>query len=260
VIVHGLAEHGGRYRKTAEALAAEGLAVYAGDLRAHGMSADPPRAGRVHVDRFDDYLDDVSAFVDLARSRHGDRPLFVLGHSMGGLVSILYTLTRPGNLSGAIISSPLLGTHPQFKPPALLKLLVGLLAVLAPRLRVESKLDVEAISRDPAVVRAYVEDPLVSSKVSARWYREAMRSVRRAHRAAATLGVPMLLMQSGDDRLVDPSAPERWADAAPPGRVELVVWDGLYHEMLNEPEQERVRARILQWLQEQLPATAKAGA
>jgi lysophospholipase len=252
VIVHGLAEHGGRYRETAGFFAAQGWAVYAGDLRAHGRSPDPPRAGRVHVDRFTDYFLDVDALTALARQRHPGLPLVLLGHSMGGLIATRYALRQPDQLSGAIISSPALGTHPDFKPPRLLRLLVAILSRLAPRARFPSDLDTAAISRDPAVVQAYVDDPLVSDKVSARWYAEILRAMQAAHAEAAALRLPMLLMQSGADRLVDPAAPARWAAAAPAGLVELVDWEGYYHEMFNEPGKDQVRSHALEWLQRQV--------
>jgi len=257
VIVHGLAEHSGRYRETAEFLSSHGWAVFTGDLRGHGLSPDAPGAGRVHVRRFIDYFNDVDAFIGKAREACPDLPLFLLGHSMGGLITIRYALAWPSGLAGAIVSSPALGTHPDFRPPLLLKLLVGILSRLAPKLLVKSDLDTNAISRDPAVVKAYTDDPLVSQKVSARWYSEMIKSMKTAHRKAPALGVPMLLMQSGADQLVDPAAPQRWAAATPPGLVELVTWDGFYHEMLNEPEKGRVRERILDWLEKQrTPAEA----
>ena len=215
-----------------------------------------PRTG--HVRRFTDYFLDVATFVELARESHVGLPLFLLGHSMGGLITISYTLQHPAGLSGAIISSPALGTHPDFNPPALLRLLVSLLDRLAPRLRFPSDLDTQAISRDPEVVRAYIDDPLVSSKVSARWYAEILRSIERAHADAGGLRVPILLMQSGSDRLVDPAAPARWARSAPPGLVEVVHWEGLYHEMFNEPEKTRVRQRVIDWLQQQVGQPAGA--
>ena len=248
-VIHGLAEHGGRYRGTAEALATAGWAVYAVDLRAHGLSPNPPKSGRVHVNRFEDYFRDLDALTGLAGKNHPKLPVFLLGHSMGGLISIRYALERPDGLAGAIISSPALGVHPEFKPPTILRLLVSLLSRLAPRLCVPSDLDTNAISRDPDVVRAYVDDPLVSQKVSARWYSEMLKAMKRAHEGADALALPMLLMQSGADRLVDPEAPRRWQQNAPADRVELVVWDGLYHEMLNEPEKQQVRTRILEWLE-----------
>ena len=260
VIIHGLAEHSERYRESAEFLSANDWAVYTGDLRAHGLSPNPPKAGRVHVNRFEDYFRDVDALTGLAREKYGELPMYLLGHSMGGLIAIRYALEKPAGLAGAIISSPALGTHPEFKPPILLKLMVSILSRLAPRLLVASDLDTQAISRDPAVVKAYIDDPLVSQKVSTRWYGEIMKSMKKAHKGAASLRIPILLMQSGADRLVDPAAPGRWASAAPEGLVELVVWDGLYHEMLNEPEKDKVRARLLKWLDTHSPGKADSTA
>jgi acylglycerol lipase len=250
VIIHGLAEYGGRYQETAEFLSANGWAVYACDLRAHGLSPNPPGAGRVHVNRFADYFLDVAALIELARKNHGGLPLYILGHSMGGLIAISFALEKPDGLAGAIISSPALGTHPDFQPPLALKLMVGILSRIAPRLLIDSNLDDDAISRDPEVVQAYIDDPLISKKVSARWYGEITKAIKSANRNASTLRIPMLLMQSGADRLVDPEATRRFSEATPGKLVDLVVWEGLYHEMFNEPEKDQVRQRVLDWLRD----------
>jgi alpha-beta hydrolase superfamily lysophospholipase len=256
VMVHGLAEHGGRYRETAGFFAAHGFAVAAGDLRGHGLSPDSPGGGRVHVQRFEDYLQDAAAFIAAGRQAAPGQALYLLGHSMGGLITLSYLLRNPADVDGAIVSSPALGTHPDFKPPWVLRLLVGLLSRVAPRARFPSDLDTEAISRDPEVVRAYAEDPLVSNKVSARWYVEIVKAMKRAHAEAPMLRRPLLLMQSGSDRLVDPAATERWSAAAPSDCIEFVRWPGFYHEMFNEPEKEKVRARALAWLEARLGAPA----
>ena len=102
-------------------------------------------------------------------------------------------------------------------------------------------------------MKAYINDPLVSEKVSARWYAEIMKAMDGAHERAANLRIPMLLMQSGSDRLVDPDAAPRWAANAPAELVDLVVWKDLFHEMFNEPEQDQVRAKVAGWLDEQFP-------
>jgi lysophospholipase len=248
VIVHGLAEHGMRYAETAGVLSDAGWSVYSVDLRSHGLSPDPPRSERVHVDRFGDFVDDVEAMVALARERHPGQPVFLLGHSMGGLVSLTYLLARPEKVQGAIISSPALGTHPDFQPPAVLRALVGVISALMPRKTFPSELDTQAVCRDSAVVEAYENDPLVTDRVSARCYTELVKAMQAAHRDAGSLARPVLLMQSGDDRLVDPAAPARWAAATPPGLVDLVTWPGFYHEMLNDPDRGQVWQKILDWL------------
>jgi len=134
--------------------------------------------------------------------------------------------------------------------------MVCILSRLAPRLLVDSGLDTQAISRDPAVIKAYSEDPLVSDKVSTRWYSEIIKSMKKAHEDASRLQIPLLVMQSGSDRLVDPAAPARWVRSTPSGLVESVVWEELYHEMFNEPEKGRVREKTLAWLNARLSEEA----
>ncbi|MEJ2534413.1 MAG: lysophospholipase [Gammaproteobacteria bacterium] len=254
-LVHGLAEHSGRYEATGRFLADAGWSVFAVDLRGHGRSPDGARPGRVHVDRFVDYRKDVAALEGLVREHAGALPRFLMGHSMGGLITIDYLLARPAAFAGGIVSSPALAPHPDALPPRPIVWLARLLSLLAPRKLFPSDLDPAYLSHDEAVVRAYVEDPLVSRRVSARWYVEMMKAMRTVHEAAPSLSVPLLLMQSGADRMVAPEAASAWAAAAPDGLVELEVWDGLFHEMLNEPEKDRVRRRMTDWLALRAPQT-----
>ncbi len=250
VVVHGLGEHSGRYGATAERLTRMGLAVWAPDLRGHGRSPGI----RVHVERFDEYLEDTDAALALAASRHPKLPLFLLGHSMGGLVALRHLLHRPGAASAAVISSPALGTHPRFEPNAFTKGAARVLSRVAPRLLIASNLDATCLSRDRSVVEAYLADPLVSRKVSARWYTEIVAAMGDVRARAASVRTPVLLMQSGDDVLVDPEATRGWAGAAPAERVEFVWWHGFYHEMFNEPEKDLVFGRVEAWLSRLLPA------
>ena len=249
VLIHGLAEHSGRYSATAEYFARHGWAIYACDLRGHGLSPDGHNPGRVHVDDFDDYARDVDAILSLARERYPDLPCVILGHSMGGLISLRYAIRYPDALDGAVISSPGLGAHPDAQPPKLLELAVRVLSWLSPRSLFPTDLDSNAISRDPEVVRAYIDDPLVSEKVSARWYTSITRCMADMQDKAKELRIPALLMQSGADTLVDPETTRRWAARVPVENIEFVMWDGLYHEMFNEPEKDQVRARVVDWLQ-----------
>ena len=255
VLVHGLAEHTGRYAETAAHFAGLGWSVYAADLRGHGLSPDGHRPGRVHVRRFSDYLLDVDAVREHAAARHGGQPLYVLGHSMGGLISLSYLLEHRGAFSGGVISSPALAPHPEALPPRRIVWIARLLSWLRPRTFFPSEVSPEVVCRDPEVVKAYAEDPLISKTVSARWFIAMMKAMTAAHERAALLAEPVLLMQAGADRLVDPAAPARWAATTPAGQVDYVGWEGLYHELLNEPEKDQVRARIAGWLEAR---TAKA--
>lgn len=247
VFVHGLAEHSGRYLNPVAHFVPLGYACYAVDLRGHGHSGGL----RVHVDSFDDYLDDVSALLAEVRRRHPHPPALV-GHSMGGLVALLFALGRGDAVAAAVASSPGLAAHPSARPSLALRIAARVLSVLIPRVLISSDLDPRAISRDPEVVRDYLEDPQVSSKASPRWYTSFLAAQRRAFKGAPSLGIPTLVMQSGDDRLVDPAAAARWAEAAPRDLVTYIEWPGLFHEMFNEPERRRVFEAMEPWLDRHL--------
>ena len=249
ILVHGLAEHSGRYDELGSELASSGWAVYAADLRSHGLSFTGSGDIRVHVDRFEDFFLDVDAAFHLAGEGHPGLPRFILGHSMGGLIALRYAIEHPESLSGAVLSSPALGIHPDALPPKWLIPFVGLMSRLAPRFTQPTGLDEGTLSHDPEVVQAYIDDPLVAERVTVRWYAEFLAAIEAAHAGAPQLKLPVLLMQSGDDRIVDPAAAGRWCEKAPDGLVELVEWPGLYHEMFHELGKEKVTARTLAWLE-----------
>ena len=246
LVLHGLAEHSGRYLHVGARFAGAGYAVYALDHRGHGQSPGP----RVHVVAFDEFLEDVDALRAVAEAQHPGRPIVLVGHSHGGLVALRYALTRPAGLAGAILSSPLLGVHPSSRASPGLIILARVLSVLWPGVLLPNHVDASLLSHDPEIVRAYRSDPLVSHRVSPRWFTSAMLAIRHAHERAPRLALPLLLMVSGADRLVDPEASLRFASNAPRDKLELVLWEGLYHEMFNEPERETVFARMEAWLEE----------
>jgi lysophospholipase len=254
LVLHGLAEHSGRYLHVGERFAGAGYAVYALDHRGHGQSPGP----RVHVAGFDEFLEDVDALRAVAEAQHPGRPLVLVGHSHGGLVALRYVLKRPGGITAAILSSPLLGVHASTRASPGLVALARVLSVLWPGLLLPNHLDASLLSHDPEVVRAYQADPLVSHRVSPRWFTSSMMAIRQAHERAPQLAVPLLLMVSGADRIVDPEASERFAARAPKGKLDLVLWDGLYHEMFNEPERETVFARMEAWLEERVSPAGRS--
>lgn len=250
LFVHGLAEHSGRYLAAGARFAAGGDAVYALDQRGHGRS--PGR--RVHVGRFEEYLDDLSALVALARDRHPGTPVFLVGHSQGGLVVLRFLLDRPEGIAGAIVSSPLLGVHPSARPSPALRAIARALSVVWPSVLLPNHVDATILSHDPAVGPAYLGDPLVSHHVSPRWFTSVTSAIARTHQDAPRLARPLLLMTSGDDRLVDPEASARFASFAPADRVDFVRWPGLYHEMFNEVDPEPVFRRMDTWLEARIRA------
>lgn len=248
LVLHGLAEHSGRYLHVGARFAAAGYAVYALDFRGHGQSPGP----RVHVAAFDEFVDDVDALRAAAEARHPGRPLVLVGHSQGGLVALRYVLTRPAGVAAAILSSPLLGVHPAIRASFGLVVLARALSVLWPGVLLPNRVDASLLSHDPEVGRAYDADPLVSHRVSPRWFTSVTLAMRQVHERAPHLALPLLLMVSGADRIVDPEAALRFAARAPKDELELVLWEGLYHEMFNEPEREAVFVRMEAWLEKRV--------
>ena len=244
VVVHGLAEHSGRYLHVLRRLAAAGYACYALDCRGHGRSPGP----RVHVAGFDRFLWDVDAMESVARDRHRELPVVLLGHSQGGLVVLLHALRHPQGRAGVVASSPLLGVHPSSRPSAARAWAARVLSPILPGLLQSTGLDPAALSRDPAVVEAYRTDPLVSRRVSLRWFTSVAEAMAEAHTAAPGLRVPALVMAAAADRVVDAEATRRFVQRAPAGLVDYVPWEGLFHELFNEPQREQVLARALAWL------------
>jgi alpha-beta hydrolase superfamily lysophospholipase len=250
LFVHGLGEHSGRYDHVARRFAARGFGCHALDIRGHGRSPGL----RVHVDRFDEFVGDVAAMRTRLREAHPRLPLVLVGHSQGGLIVLHSALAAPEGLAGVVVSSPFLGIHPSSRPSALVAAAARVLSRLAPRLRLDNGVDPAYLSHDAEVVKAYVGDPLVSTRVSARWFTEILSAHQAARAQAPRLAVPALVMQSGSDHLVDPAVTRDWAAAAPAGLVEYVEWEGLYHEMFNEPEKETVFAHMERWLDQRLAA------
>lgn len=248
LVVHGLAEHSGRYALTARALADAGFDVHALDYRGHGRSA----GRRVHVDSVRDYVADVRAALLEVRRLSPGLPVFVLGHSQGGLIALELALHEPAAVDGIVVTSPFLATHRDARPGGLVRAAAAVLRRVAPRLTLPTRIDVRVLSRDQAVGEAYAQDPLVSHAASAGWLQAVGRAQRRVRENAAHLRVPALVMAAGDDRLVDAEATRAFAEAAPPALVQFVWWDGFFHELLNDVGRERVLARIVSWLEERL--------
>ena len=243
VVVHGLCEHSGRYARFGARLAASGFAVHAMDNRGHGLSGGQ----RVNVDRFDDYLDDLEEFLLRTRASAADEKVFVAGHSLGGLIALAYCLRSPAApLRGLVLSAPAACVPARVSP---LTVFAGrILARLAPDLPVVS-LPLDKISRDMSVVAAYENDPLVfRSRLRARLGAEMLREIRDVQARAHLLTLPLLIMQGGEDRLVDPSCSATLYGRLTSADKCLRVYTGLWHEIFNEPEGEEVLDELSKWL------------
>ncbi len=240
-IVHGYAEHSGRYAHVGDALAQRGYAVHALDLRGHGRSD----GDRAIVRSFDEYLADVRAFIALVRERAARRPLFLLGHSMGGTIATLALIVDHAQLDGVLLSGGVLTSS---GTPRIVGAIVGLLGRLFPRLPL-IKLKAAHVSRDPEVVRRYEGDPLVyRGRIRAGLAAAMGRAVRRIERDASSITLPLLIMHGTEDQLASPEGSRVLHERIASADKTLKLYAGLHHEILNEPEQDQVIADIADWL------------
>ena len=246
LLVHGLGEHSGRYAHVAEHLTERGFAIYTLDHYGHGKSDG--HAG--FVERFSVYLDGVGALLEKARDEQPDVPFFLIGHSMGGLIAATYLLDNQDAFTACVLSGPALKTDQA--PPALLLALNRLLSKLVPTLPM-IQLDVSGVSRDPAVVDAYVSDPLVfHGKLSARLIAELSATMDDTLSRAGEIRIPLILLHGEKDVLTAPSGSQEMFDNVSSDDKTLKIYPGLFHEIFNEPEKETVLLEMSAWLEAQL--------
>lgn len=248
LVVHGLGEHIARYGTLVAALLPRGIAVAGVDHIGHGRSGGP-RGDALAVS-------DFTAPLDTLRERCERQwpgvPLFLLGHSMGGLIAAHYLIDRQAGLAGAVLSAPAVVPGSSVTP---LTIALGkLLARVAPRVGV-LRLEVDALSRDPAVVQAYRDDPLVlHGKTNARLGALLLQAIARVQADAGRIELPLLIVQGGADRLTDPAGAQTLRSLVGSGDVELELYPDAYHELFNEPDRERVLHRVSEWLERRVDA------
>ncbi|AOJ09265.1 hydrolase [Burkholderia mayonis] len=248
-LVHGLAEHAGRYQALAERLTAAGIEVVAADLRGHGHSP----GARAWVERFDQYLQDADALVSSAA--RDATPLFLMGHSMGGAVAALYMVERAAarraGFAGLILSSPALA--PGRDVPKWMLAMSRFISRAWPRFPA-IKIDAALLSRDPAVVAANRADPLVHhGSVPARTGAEILDAMQRIERGRAALRVPVLVYHGTADKLTEPDGSRDFgAHVGSPDRT-LTLYEGCYHETMNDLERERVIGALIEWILARAP-------
>jgi len=237
VIAHGLGEHSGRYDNVVGRLLPRGISIWAPDHRGHGQSDGP----RGHVTSFYHYVDDLHTLVALSRENLPDgAKVFLLGHSLGGLIALRFAARFPEVIDRLIVSSPALGM-PE-RPSSVKAFLVRMLSALRPTLSLANGLDVSKISHDEEVVRAYLDDPLVHERVTARWFTEFVSAMEAANRSAPEIKLPLLMQLAGDDHLTSVDAAKRFFEAVPSADKTLHVYESLYHEIYNESDRHREQA------------------
>ena len=244
LVVHGWAEHSGRYTNLVNYFVPKGYAICALDHRGHGKS----EGLRGYVERFSDYLDDLKTFFDIVRSEHGDTKIFLVGHSMGAIIATAYTVavSHQQELAGLIVSG--VGVKPGSSLSSALIPLARILSLLLPRLGI-MVLDASAISQDKAVVDAYVNDPLVyRGKITCRFGAEMLATLRKLPSEMPKINLPILIMHGTADRLCDPEGSRILYERANSRDKTLKLYAGFYHEIFNEPGHKQVLADMEAWL------------
>lgn len=242
-LIHGYAEHSGRYRELMAYLARRGIAVHAFDYRGHGQSD----GRRAHVERFSEYTDDLEVLLGHARQDSEGQPLFVLGHSLGGLIALRFALEdRREGIAGLVLSSPFLQFA--FKPPRL-KVLAGRLAErVAPWLPVGNELRFENLTRDRAIQEATRRDPLYLRSTTPRWFSQTTGAQAELAARFGELELPCLILHGGADPIAAVEASRRLFAAARAVDKTLKIYEGMLHETFNEIGRDQVMADLIAWL------------
>jgi alpha-beta hydrolase superfamily lysophospholipase len=243
-LVHGFAEHSGRFAHVAERLGKDGYAVLAFDQFGHGRTTGP----RGYSPSLDASLDSIGILLTEAEKRFPRLPKFLYGHSMGGNMVLNYILRRKPKINGAVATAPWLKLG--FDPPAIKLMLAKVMKNIYPKWPEKADLDTNAISRDKEEVRKYENDPLVHNTARAGTFFDTYNAGLWAIDHAAELTIPVIILHGTDDKLISHSGSEQFAAKAPPALLTFKSLPGYYHEIHNEPaaDREKVFVEIVTWL------------
>ena len=253
LLAHGLAEHSGRYGDFASYLADAGIATYALDFPGHGRSDGK----RGHIRDFQEYAEALGALLSLAREAHPDIPFVLFGHSMGGLIAADFLLQHQSEFVAAVLTGAAIQSPQQ--PSSIVLFINRVIASVMPRLGA-LRLDASGISRDPQVISDYENDPLVyRGKATAGLVTAVFSAMKRVVENATSIRLPMLIMHGSVDSLTAVEGSELLHDSISSEDKKIVIYDGLYHEILNEPERKNVMEDILRWLETRIGDYSAAG-
>ena len=244
-IVHGFGEHCDRYSTVTTALTQAGYAVFGFDNQGHGRS----EGQRGHINRWQDYRDNVSAFLAQVRQHEPNSPLFVLGHSLGGLIVLDFALNAPQGLTGIIISGPPIRPVGIAKP--YLVAIARILSGIWPRFSMDVGAGAETLSRDPAVVNQTEHDPLTHSVATVRWGTECLVAIAAVRRNIKQLQVPILLLHGSADKVNDVKGSREIFEPIAVDKT-LKIYPGGYHEPHNDLDRNQVMDDVVEWLDNHL--------
>lgn len=249
LISHGLGEHSGRYEHVAAAFNAAGFHVYALDHLGHGQSPGK----RAFVSRFSELTDGVAELRAHIAQDYPSMPVYLVGHSLGGLIAASTVLGAAQDYAGLLMTGPALGVPTP--PPAWQVLLLRVFSAVAPGLKA-LELDANAICRDPAVVEDYIADPLVHHEnIPARMVVSLFDEGARVMASAKDISVPVLLLHGAEDQLTSASASTEFVDMLASSDKQCTIYDGMYHELFNEPEQEAILKTCCEWITARLTSS-----
>ena len=242
LIVHGLGEHSGRYMNVVNHFVPQGYAIYGFDLIGHGKS----EGGREQLRRFEDYTESLTTYHTMVKAWQPEKPIILLGHSVGGLIAAWYLIDHQEMFKGAIISGPSTKI-PSFITPAIIAM-AEVLSSVAPNTGI-FPLDPNAVSRDPEVVKDYINDPLVfQGKTPALCSVELLKAMQRVNVDGDKINLPLIIVQGSEDKLADPSGAQELYDRISSKDKTLKIYPGCYHEIHNEPERLTMFQDLETWL------------
>ena len=242
LLVHGIGEYCGRYTNMVNEFVPLGYAIYGLDHIGHGKS----EGEREMVETFDDYLEPIRTYYKMVQEWQPGKPIFLFGHSLGGLIALDYLLDHQADFRGAIISAPAIKIPSTISP---MTITMGkLLSAIAPSAGVLA-LDISGLSHDPAVVKAYAEDPLVfHKKTPARLAAEMLKAMTKVTENIGKISLPFIVLQGSQDSIVDPGGASMLYEQAGSTDKTIKVYEGFYHEIHNEPERDREFKDLETWL------------
>jgi alpha-beta hydrolase superfamily lysophospholipase len=245
VNLHGLGDHSGLYPRVADCFPQHGIATYAYDMRGNGRSPGQ----RAYLNGWHEFRQDLDAFLKLVRDSEPDLPLFVLGHSLGGLVVLDYALKHPEKIAGVIAAAPPLG---KVGVPPLLMMLGRVMSRIWPRFSLEVGMDLSGLARDPAVIEAVLTDPLFHRRGTARLSTEVTAAIARVQSGAARLSTPLLLLHGSDDRMVPPDGTREFFAKVRSRDRTFREYPGAYHGLFADLGSEQVLEDVRRWIDDRL--------
>lgn len=242
VLVHGLGEHAAKYGYFGESAYEKGMAFFAYDQRGHGRSDGP----KCHADSFGDLVEDLRQFVEIAKIESLCDEVFIVGHSMGGLTSLLFSIKYGGGIKGTIVSAPALRF--MNSPSGIEGGIVEILALLCPSLTTPNRIPFEYLSHDTEMINETKDDRYSQRVISFRMFTEAKRSAAYVLGNAAAINVPVLLLHGTGDKVIDPAGTKELFQKISSGDKEIKLYEGLYHELLRETTRQEIIDYILGWI------------